>query len=117
MAQVHSVKGFALADFDGGEFNVVWFPFFPLLCYIHYIYIYILHLYIIYIYPAGFSRDSPHSEIPCFDLLDSHAILTAIGRHTASHREHFGRCENTEHFTGCFGIQSLLTAFSKQRNC
>ena len=29
MAQVHSVKGFALADFDGGEFNVVWFPFFP----------------------------------------------------------------------------------------
>ena len=67
----------------------------------------------IYIYPAGFSRDSPHSEISCFDLLDSHAIHTAIGRHTASHREHFGRCENTEHFT-VERIQSLLSACHKQ---
>jgi len=50
MAQVHSVKGFALVDFDGGEFNSVVSLLVPPFVYI-YTHIYIIHIYIyIYIY-------------------------------------------------------------------
>ena len=50
MAQVHSVKGFALVDFDGGEFNSVVSLLVPPFVYIYtYIYIYNTYIYI-YIY-------------------------------------------------------------------
>ena len=50
MAQAHSVKGFALVDFDGGEFNSVVSLLVPPFVYI-YTYIYIIHIYIyLYLY-------------------------------------------------------------------